>query len=197
MLAADDLVSGLTLKKLSNHSRFPRTTFSSCFATGALQGLTKESIIFVVLFNIALYVFLTGVCFCISRLPQSLCTRTKWGRWQVLRQLPPEETIAVCFCGPAKSTALGIPLLYAMWTSVDLFVIAKTSVPVLLYTTEQLFVAHFFVHAFAWWKRKLERGKSSECEGETRGGGAQLNESPSPLPGGLDEAKGIGRIRGN
>ncbi|KAL4761083.1 uncharacterized protein BDW70DRAFT_168361 [Aspergillus foveolatus] len=138
------------------------STFSSCFATGALQGLSTESIVFVVLFNVALYLFLTAVCFFISRPPQGLCVRTTFGRWQVLKQMSVEETIAVCFCGPAKSTALGIPLLYAMWAPVDLYIKAKTSVPVLLYTTEQLFVAHFFVHAFRWWKRR--NGRRCECE---------------------------------
>ncbi|KAL4750457.1 hypothetical protein BDW72DRAFT_203864 [Aspergillus terricola var. indicus] len=139
------------------------STFSSCFATGALQGLSTESIVFVVLFNIALYLFLTAVCFSVSRPPRSLCVRTTFGQWQVLKQMSVEETIAVCFCGPAKSTALGIPLLYAMWTPVDLYIKAKTSVPVLLYTTEQLFVAHFFVHAFKWWKRRI--GGRPECDG--------------------------------
>lgn len=69
--------------------------------------------------------------------------------------MTPEETIAVCFCGPAKSTALGIPLLYAMWQPVDLFIKAKTSVPVLLYTTEQICVAHFFVQMFRWWHARI------------------------------------------
>lgn len=69
--------------------------------------------------------------------------------------MPPEETIAVCFCGPAKSTALGIPLLYAMWAPVDLFTKAKTSVPVLLYTTEQICVAHFFVQLFRKWHARI------------------------------------------
>lgn len=69
--------------------------------------------------------------------------------------MSPEETIAVCFCGPAKSTALGIPLLYAMWQPVDLFLKAKTSVPVLLYTTEQICVAHFFVQLFRRWHARI------------------------------------------
>ncbi|KAL4871159.1 hypothetical protein BDV12DRAFT_38476 [Aspergillus spectabilis] len=149
------------------------TTFSSCFATGALQDLSTESILFVVFFNVGLYIFLTAVCFFLSRPPQSLCTRTKFSRWQVLKKIPPEETIAVCFCGPAKSTALGIPLLYAMWTPVDLFIKSKTSVPVLLYTTEQLFAAHFFVQAFRWWKRRLD--KRRQCEEAAEDGGAGLN----------------------
>ena len=69
--------------------------------------------------------------------------------------MSPEETIAVCFCGPAKSTALGIPLLYAMWAPVDLFTKAKTAVPVLLYTTEQICVAHFFVQLFRRWLARM------------------------------------------
>ncbi|KKK21007.1 hypothetical protein P175DRAFT_0466976 [Aspergillus ochraceoroseus IBT 24754] len=138
------------------------TTFSSCFATDALQNLSAESIVFVVLFNIALYVFLTAVCFSLARPPRFLAAWTV-GKWHVFKQVVPEETIAVCFCGPAKSTALGIPLLYAMWTPLDLFVKSKTSIPVLLYTTEQLCVAHVFVHVFQRWKRKFDK---KDCENQ-------------------------------
>lgn len=80
--------------------------------------------------------------------------------------MSPEETIAVCFCGPAKSTALGIPLLYAMWQPVDLFLKAKTSVPVLLYTTEQICVAHFFVQLFRWWHARIV--DKEDLDGSTR-----------------------------
>ncbi|KAJ5894733.1 hypothetical protein N7495_006424 [Penicillium taxi] len=125
------------------------STFSSCFATGAIQTLSVQSIIFVVLFNIALYIFLTGVCFVTSRPPQAFSSH-RWSK-PVFKPLSPEETIAACFCGPAKSTALGIPLLYAMWAPLDLYLKAKTSVPVLLYTTEQICVAHFFVMVFKKW----------------------------------------------
>ncbi|PWY69146.1 sodium bile acid transporter family protein [Aspergillus heteromorphus CBS 117.55] len=131
------------------------STFSSCFATGALQSLSASSIIFVVLFNIALYMFLTVACFCFARPPPILARMSVTMKGTTLRpfdQLNPYETIAVCFCGPAKSTALGIPLLYAMWSSLDLYVKSKTSVPVLLYTTEQICVAHFFVYGFGWWR---------------------------------------------
>lgn len=33
--------------------------------------------------------------------------------------------------------------------------VAKTSVPVILYTTEQIFCAHFVVHLFKRWKGKV------------------------------------------
>lgn len=105
------------------------------------------------LFNIALYIVLTVVCFFSSRPPKLLASRS-WTR-SFFHSMSPEETIAVCFCGPAKSTALGIPLLYAMWAPVDLFTKAKTSVPVLLYTTEQICVAHFFVQLFRRWHARV------------------------------------------
>ncbi|OQE44727.1 hypothetical protein PENCOP_c002G08220 [Penicillium coprophilum] len=128
-------------------------TFSSCFATGALQTLSAQSIVFVVLFNIILYTALTTVCFFCSRPPRIFSSR-RWSK-PIFKRMSPEETIAVCFCGPAKSTALGIPLLYAMWQPVDLLLKAKTSVPVLLYTTEQICVAHFFVQLFRWWHARI------------------------------------------
>lgn len=76
----------------------------------------------------------------------------------ILPRVPPGEVIAICFCGAAKTTGLGIPLLYAMYASSDLAMVAKTSVPVILYTTEQIFCAHFVVHLFKLWKgRVLEK----------------------------------------
>ncbi|KAJ9362932.1 putative sodium bile acid cotransporter [Paecilomyces variotii] len=140
------------------------TTFSTCFATDALESLSAQSIVFVVLFNIALYLFLTVVCFVISRPPKCLST-LPWGR-RIFKRVDPEETIAICFCGPAKTTALGIPLLYAMWSSVDLFTKAKTSVPVLLYTTEQVCVAHFMVYIFRRWHSRLQKKQDMESIGE-------------------------------
>ncbi|CRL28589.1 Bile acid:sodium symporter [Penicillium camemberti] len=140
------------------------STFSSCFATGALQTLSAQSIVFVILFNIILYITLTAVCFFCSRPPRIFGSR-RWSK-PIFKRMSPEETIAVCFCGPAKSTALGIPLLYAMWQPVDLFLKAKTSVPVLLYTTEQICVAHFFVQLFRWWHTRIV--DKEDLDGSTR-----------------------------
>ncbi|KAL1965713.1 hypothetical protein VTN77DRAFT_5213 [Rasamsonia byssochlamydoides] len=133
------------------------TTFSSAFETHALESLSTQSIIFIVLFNVALYLFLTLVCFVISRPPRFLHFHP-WTK-RIFRPVPPEEAIAICFCGPAKTTGLGIPLLYAMWTSVDLYTKAQTSIPVLLYTTEQVCVAHFMVYVFRRWHRRLKHQK--------------------------------------
>lgn len=129
------------------------TTFSSAFSTHALEDLSPQTVAFTVLFNVALYLFLVVICFALSRPPKFLRTH-RWTK-AVFRAMSPEETIAICYCGPAKTTALGIPLLYAMYMKLDLFIKAKTSIPVLLYTTEQIFVAHFLIHVFRRWRRKF------------------------------------------
>lgn len=67
-----------------------------------------------------------------GRLPASL------RRALTLRRLPKEQTIAVCFCGAAKTTGLGIPLVTAMWASSDDLTRAYIQIPVLLYTIEQV-----------------------------------------------------------
>lgn len=82
----------------------------------------------------------------------------------------------MCFCGPAKSTALGIPLLYAMWAPLDLYTKAKTSVPVLLYTTEQICVAHFFVQLFRRWHSRV--AEKEDVEHGQHEAEPQMTETP-------------------
>jgi sodium/bile acid cotransporter 7 len=48
------------------------------------------------------------------------------------------QTVAVCFCGAAKTTSLGIPLVTAMWRDADNLTRAYIQIPVLLYTIEQV-----------------------------------------------------------
>ncbi|KAJ5256940.1 hypothetical protein N7478_013044 [Penicillium angulare] len=138
------------------------TTFSSCFATGSLQTMSTPTIVFVVLFNVALYVFLTGICFIIARPPRFFLS-IPWTD-VTFEPLAPREAIAACFCGPAKSTALGIPLLYAMWQPLNNDAKAQTSVPVLLYTTEQIAVAQLFVQVFWRWHSYVEKRNRQESD---------------------------------
>jgi solute carrier family 10 (sodium/bile acid cotransporter), member 7 len=55
-----------------------------------------------------------------------------------VRRMGMDLTIAVCFCGAAKTTSLGIPLVSAMWSQADNLTRAYIQVPVLLYTIEQV-----------------------------------------------------------
>ncbi|KAL1961156.1 hypothetical protein VTO42DRAFT_3101 [Malbranchea cinnamomea] len=157
-------------------------SFSTCFSTDALSSLSTPSILLTVFLNVALYLTFTVLCFTLCRPPKRLRTNRRFLR-HILPPIPPGETIAICFCGPAKTTGLGIPLLYAMYKGGDMARNAKTSVPVILYTTEQIFCAHFMVRLFRRWLRRME-GKAGDRDREAgtapEGEAASVDENDSP-----------------
>lgn len=65
-----------------------------------------------------------------------------------------------------------------MWTNLELFTAAKTSVPVLLFNVEQIFCANFMVLVFSWWIGKVENG-SEEEEGRSAGSSDQSGATVS------------------
>lgn len=131
-----------------------RTTFSGAFETGAIYELSTPSVIFCVFMNISLYLVFTLLCFYIARPPARLAAvvnprladspfaERHLPRWlrRVLsvRRMAREQTVAVCFCGAAKTTSLGIPLVTAMWRDASDLTRAYIQIPVLLYTIEQV-----------------------------------------------------------
>lgn len=136
-----------------NQADIIRSTFSSAFKTGALFKLDKPSVIFNIFINVALYLLFTLICFYAARPPLFLIDavnpqvgESKLGNRMpaalrqalTLRRLSKEQTIAVCFCGAAKTTGLGIPLVTAMWASSGDLTRAYIQIPVLLYTIEQV-----------------------------------------------------------
>lgn len=147
------------------------TTFSGAFGTGALKDLSSSNVAFNVLINVALYAVFTVICFYAARPPERFVAWTASSR--LGRRLPgallparmsKEQTVAVCFCGAAKTTSLGIPLVSAMWARADDLRRAYIQIPVLLYTIEQVFMAQMVVYLFRWYMR---RGKDiTEEEGE-------------------------------
>ncbi|KAI0145895.1 hypothetical protein F4776DRAFT_382232 [Hypoxylon sp. NC0597] len=155
------------------------STFSGAFQTGALTGLPKSSVIFNVFLNIAEYILFTAICYwvasppeVVTRLVNSFVADSKLGsylpgllrRALTVKKMPKELVVAVCFCGAAKTTSVGIPLAAAMWSQLDNFTISSIQVPVLLYTVEQVFVAQFFTIFFKWW---LHRTKKEALDAES------------------------------
>lgn len=122
--------------------------------------------------NVGLYALFTGVCFAAARPPHRLVvafeTRAaqryvpRWAMRAVApKQMSKEQTVAVCFCGAAKTTSVGIPLVAAMWHSKGAETQATLSIPVLLYTMEQVFLAQVLVYVFRWYLRRGEAPKES------------------------------------
>ena len=65
-------------------------TYDQAFATGAFTSVPGNNMVFVVFISIAMFTFLLIVCF-LASIP-----------W-----LPKKDTIAVCYCVPAKTPAMG------------------------------------------------------------------------------------------
>lgn len=156
-----------------------RSTFSGAFETGALTELPTSSIIFNVFINVAEYLLFTISCYYVAYPP--LTVTALLNAWIVeskisshlpgilkraitVKRMPRELVIAVCFCGAAKTTSLGIPLAAAMWSKLDNFTISSIQVPVLLYTVEQVFIAQFLTIFF---KRWLQRNKKRAADAES------------------------------
>lgn len=129
------------------------TTFSGAFETRALQDVDRPSLIFDIFMNIALYLLFTLCVYYAARPPVTLMKRLNpiiaessfvqrmpklVQRLLTVKRMSKEVTIAICFCGAAKTTGLGIPLVTAMWTASDNLTRAYIQIPVLLYTIEQV-----------------------------------------------------------
>ncbi|KAK8076390.1 sodium bile acid cotransporter [Apiospora phragmitis] len=169
----------------------PMSTFSGEFKTGAFYLPSKSSIAFNIVMNLVLYAVFTVICFFAAYPPQFLTktinnigAESELGlrlphvmrRALTVKQLPKVEVIAVCFCGAAKTTSVGIPLAEAMWAQHDDLTKSLVQVPILLYTTEQVFVAQFLTIFFRWW---LERGNKTPGN-EQCTGAAQLEAGLAP-----------------
>ncbi|KAH6964032.1 hypothetical protein HG530_003281 [Fusarium avenaceum] len=141
------------------------TTFSGAFGTGALKDLSTSNVLFLVFMNVGLYALFTVICFLLARPPESM-VRLASSSWlgSVFKRMSKEQTIAVCFCGAAKTTSLGIPLVSSMWARADDLTRAYIQIPVLLYTIEQVFMAQGLVYVFRW---HMRRGNKQHIDEET------------------------------
>ncbi|KAB5558266.1 sodium bile acid symporter family protein [Coniochaeta sp. 2T2.1] len=156
-------------------------TFSSAFKTGALYQLPKGSVIFDVFINVATYLIFTLCCFFAARPPATFvgfinrhiadtrfCQRLPniLRRAVTVKQMSKTQTVAICFCGAAKTQSLGIPLIAAMWIHTDPLTMAYIQIPVVLYTMEQVFLAQGLVYFFKWYLRR-DRKRADVEETET------------------------------
>lgn len=169
--------------------------------------MPRGSIIFTIFMNVGLYMLFTVICFVLARPPHDLVKTVIASRFARLsipgpirrliipKQMSKEQTVAVCFCGAAKTSGVGIPLVAAMWASQDELKRAYLAIPVLLYTMEQVFLAQGLVYVFKWY---LRRNVHSNLDVESAAGGRSgvrdldgVDEEDSGHPeSGEDDSKG-------
>lgn len=128
------------------------SSFSNAFLQKAFTSVSHASIIFIVFFNMGIYMFFTLVCYLYSRpvfllkiFPtEPTLEDTKiytWG-YKIFRPFyyNRRDTVAVMLCGGAKTAALGVSLLTAQYGS-DFDMLGKLLVPLVLYQSEQVLCA--------------------------------------------------------
>ncbi len=143
------------------------STFSNAFAESAFADLSASSIILLVFLTLGLYAMFTVMCFLVCRPPG------------LAPLFDRRITAAVCFCGPAKSQAIGFPLIQTLYTGLPPQQRAIVSVPLVLYQVEQLAVAQGAVYFFTWW---IARGKKVDAELGADDESPTTSRSSSTLP---------------
>jgi sodium/bile acid cotransporter 7 len=91
-------------------------TYDQAFSSGAFQSVKPSNIIFIVFMSIALFFIFLAVCFFTSIL------------W-----LPRQDTISVCYCVPAKTPAMGVPLANVMFIGLSAQLESKIQIPMVIY----------------------------------------------------------------
>ncbi|CEP64992.1 Rch1p LALA0_S16e00210g [Lachancea lanzarotensis] len=159
------------------------SSFSTAFYQHAFTSVSHVSMVFIVLFNIGIYLFFSVLCF--------VCARP----WFILKMFPDEpnehsskmyvygyrvlrpfyynkkDTVAILFCGPAKTAALGVSLVSSQYGS-DFPQLGKLLVPLVLYQSEQVVTAKLLVPLVRRWAAdEDEVGSASEKDLEQASSG--------------------------
>ncbi|KAL1410013.1 LRR receptor-like serine/threonine-protein kinase RGI2 [Vanrija albida] len=136
------------------------STFCTAFAAGALKTINTPTIVFNIFINIVLCVSFTALSFYLCRPPAALTRLSPF----IFKQINKKETISILFCAPAKTQALGIPLISAMYTTSTDMTRALIQVPMILYTVEQILVGQVLI---AMCQRWLAQDKVPDAEAPT------------------------------
>ncbi|AAS50855.2 ABR085Cp [Eremothecium gossypii ATCC 10895] len=143
------------------------SAFSTAFYQKAFETVSRICIIFLVFFNIGMYLFHTMTSFAVCRSPvikRGFATRPGpdssvlyTASYRIIQPFYFNrlDTVAVMFCAPAKTATLGVPLVAAQYGS-DSPNLGKLLVPVVIYQFEQIVVAAWLVPLLRAWCRKAK-----------------------------------------
>ncbi|KAF3989082.1 hypothetical protein FT663_03753 [Candidozyma haemuli var. vulneris] len=148
-------------------------SFSTAFAQNAFESVSHASIIFLVFFNIGIYLFFTVLVFFYSRPyflvriydhePTEQDTRTyTWG-YKLFRPFyyNRRDTVSVMLCGPAKTAALGVSLVSSQYGAHNPK-LGVLLVPLVLYQAEQVLTAQVLVNFMKKWVHAEDKPAEDE-----------------------------------
>ena len=129
-------------------------TYDQAFASGAFTSVKHSNIIFIVFASIGLFIIFLSISFTTSLL------------W-----LSKEDTIAVCYCVPAKTPAMGVPLANVMFLGLGAQLESKLQIPMVLYQGLQILGGSLLIPVFrSWQERKTKAstyGDEEHASGES------------------------------
>ena len=120
-------------------------TFDQAFASGAFTSVKSSNIIFIVGIAVVLFFVWLAVAFILSIL------------W-----LPKTDTIAVCYCVPAKTPAMGVPLSNVMFVGLTAIQGSKIQIPMVIFQGLQIMAGSLLTIAFRRWIRPDEEKERRE-----------------------------------
>ncbi|SCU91227.1 LAMI_0E05160g1_1 [Lachancea mirantina] len=138
------------------------SSFSTAFYQHAFTSVSHISIVFIVLFNVGVYLFLTVICFVCARpffilklFPNEPTPESSSAYKIAYKIFRPfyysrRDAVAILFCGPAKTAALGVSLISAQYGD-NFSELGKLLVPLVLYQSEQVVAAKLLVPLARRW----------------------------------------------
>ncbi|CCH44404.1 putative membrane protein [Wickerhamomyces ciferrii] len=167
------------------------SSFSTAFYQKAFTSVPKASIIFLVFFNIGIYLLFTLICFIMARpYPLNFIFGNepnenssfiyKWS-YKIFKPFyyNRADTITVMFCGAAKTAALGVSLVSSQYGD-DYEYLGRLLAALVLYQSEQVITAQVLVNIFKKWEKLdhpelIAQGKNDEETGKIDSGDQSIS----------------------
>ncbi|KAG7665572.1 uncharacterized protein J8A68_000974 [[Candida] subhashii] len=163
-------------------------SFSTAFYQQAFEQVSHVSIIFLVFFNIGIYLFFTVITYLYARPyfikvffwqePNEHSTRLYKLSYMFFRPFyyDRKDTVAIMLCGPAKTAALGVSLVSSQYGAHNpkLGIIL---VPLVLYQAEQVMTANVLVNFMRKWIHAENKKPDIENHSEDNEGDIQEEEA--------------------
>ncbi|CAK9441105.1 uncharacterized protein LODBEIA_P49740 [Lodderomyces beijingensis] len=147
-------------------------SFSTAFAQHAFTSVSHVSIIFLVFFNIGIYLFFTVLTYLYARpffvkkwlweYPNEESSKLyRWSYWFFNPfYYNKKDTVAVMLCGPAKTAALGVSLVSSQYGAHNPK-LGILLVPLVLYQAEQVMTANVLVRFMKKWVHADDKKEES------------------------------------
>ncbi|KAL9114693.1 MAG: hypothetical protein Q9227_001371 [Pyrenula ochraceoflavens] len=121
------------------------SAYDQAFASHAFTAVPASNILFIVFLSIALFLLYLSIC---------VVTAIPW--------LPKRDVIAAAYCVPAKTPAMGIPVVQTMFVGVGARLGSEIEIPMVVYQGLQLAGGSLMTVAFRRWVKGEEEEEEEE-----------------------------------